>query len=59
MWHKQTVSVIFPCYNEEEGILKSIRDFFDTCVVDEIIVVDNNSTDRIAESLCDVDLKKQ
>lgn len=49
MWHKQTVSVIFPCYNEEDGIVGAINDFFDTGVVDEIIVVDNNSTDRSAE----------
>jgi glycosyltransferase involved in cell wall biosynthesis len=49
MWHGRTVSVIFPCYNEEEGIVKAIHDFFNTGYVDEIIVVDNNSTDRSVE----------
>jgi glycosyltransferase involved in cell wall biosynthesis len=49
MWHSQTVTVVFPCYNEEEGITKAIHDFFNTGYVDEIIVVDNNSTDRSAE----------
>jgi len=49
MWNDQTVSVIFPCYNEEKGIVKAIHDFFNTGYVDEIIVVDNNSTDRSVE----------
>jgi glycosyltransferase involved in cell wall biosynthesis len=49
MWHGQTVSVVFPCYNEEEGIVKAIHDFSNTGYVDEIIVVDNNSTDMSAE----------
>jgi glycosyltransferase involved in cell wall biosynthesis len=49
MWHRQTVSVIFPCYNEEEGIVKAIHDFFNSGYVDEIIVVDNNSADRSVE----------
>ncbi len=44
MYKGQTITVIIPCLNEEEGIqlvLKDIPDF-----VDEVIVVDNNSTDR-------------
>jgi glycosyltransferase involved in cell wall biosynthesis len=49
MWKGQSVSVIFPCYNEEKGIIKAINDFFSTGYVDEIVVVDNNSTDKSAE----------
>lgn len=45
MWKQQTVQVIFPAFNEEEGIRQAITDFYDTGFVDEIIVVDNNSTD--------------
>jgi glycosyltransferase involved in cell wall biosynthesis len=42
-----TVSVVVPCYNEEEGIRVTLADMPD--VVDEVIVVDNNCTDRTAE----------
>jgi glycosyltransferase involved in cell wall biosynthesis len=45
----KTVSVIFPVYNEEEGLRQAIEDFFSAIWVDEIVVVDNNSTDRSAE----------
>jgi glycosyltransferase involved in cell wall biosynthesis len=43
----QSITAIIPCLNEEEAIghvLREIPDF-----VDEIIVVDNNSTDRTAD----------
>jgi glycosyltransferase involved in cell wall biosynthesis len=38
------ISVVIPCYNEEHGIRHTIGML--PPVVDEIIVVDNNSTDR-------------
>jgi glycosyltransferase involved in cell wall biosynthesis len=41
------VSVVIPCYNEEEGIQHVIRSLPKS--VDEVVVVDNNSTDRTAE----------
>ena len=41
------ISVVIPCYNEEEGVRATIATFPDC--VDEIVVVDNNSTDRTAE----------
>jgi glycosyltransferase involved in cell wall biosynthesis len=48
MMHKgHTVSVVIPCYNEEEGIRITLADMPD--VVDEVVVVDNNCTDRTAE----------
>lgn len=41
------VGVVIPCYNEEQGI----RAVLERCptAIDEIIVVDNNSTDRTGE----------
>jgi len=49
MWQGKTVSVVFPVYNEEDGIVAAIHDFFATGYVDEIVAVDNNSRDRSAE----------
>jgi glycosyltransferase involved in cell wall biosynthesis len=51
MWNGKRVSVIFPAYNERENIVNAIMDFYATGVVDEIIVVDNNSTDGTAEEV--------
>jgi len=42
-----SISVVIPCYNEEDGVRHTI-DALPDCV-DEVIVVDNNSTDRTAE----------
>src|SRR5690606_20274373 len=47
MYRNYQITVVIPCMNEEEGIqkvLERIPEF-----VDEVIVVDNNSTDRTAE----------
>lgn len=41
------ISVVIPCYNEEEGV-KLVIESLPECV-DEVVVVDNNSTDRTAE----------
>ena len=41
------ISVIVPCHNEEEGVRAVIEQM--PPVVDEILVVDNASTDRTAE----------
>jgi dolichol-phosphate hexosyltransferase len=52
MYRGLSVSVVIPCFNEEHGIaavLKSMPDY-----VDQVVVVDNNSTDetgRIAQEL--------
>jgi dolichol-phosphate hexosyltransferase len=42
-----TIGVVIPCYNEEHGI-RAVIDRMPPAV-DEIIVVDNNCTDRTAE----------
>ncbi len=47
MYRDLTMSVVIPCYNEEEGIQEVIRRLPD--YVDEIVVANNNSTDRTAE----------
>jgi len=47
MFRNKTISVVIPCYNEEDGIryvIERMPDF-----IDEIVVVDNNSTDRTGE----------
>jgi hypothetical protein len=47
MYKGQTITVIIPCLNEEQGIeqiMKRMPEF-----VDETIVVDNGSTDRTSE----------
>jgi glycosyltransferase involved in cell wall biosynthesis len=51
MYDSKKVSVIFPAYNEEENIKNAIEDFFSTGIVDEIIVIDNNSKDKTAEMI--------
>jgi glycosyltransferase involved in cell wall biosynthesis len=47
MYKDHSISVVIPCYNEEEGIRVTLADM--PSVVDEVIVVDNNCTDRTAE----------
>ena len=49
MYGDKTVSVVLPAYNEEQYIRSAVEDFARTGVVDEIVVVDNNSRDRTAE----------
>lgn len=48
MWQGQRVSVVFPAYNEEDGIAAAVEDFAAVEAVDEVIVVDNNSRDDTA-----------
>jgi dolichol-phosphate hexosyltransferase len=47
MHRELKISVVIPCYNEEDGVRHTIGQL-PSCV-DEIVVVDNNSTDRTAE----------
>ncbi len=47
MYRGKRISVVIPCHNEEEGIRAVIEQM--PPIVDEILVVDNASTDRTAE----------
>src|ERR1039458_3064087 len=47
MYKTLTITVIIPCLNEEQGIEKVLRAMPE--FVDEVIVVDNNSTDRTSD----------
>lgn len=48
MWNGKRVSVILPAYNEAQNIVCAIQEFMSCGYVDEIVVVDNNSTDHTA-----------
>ena len=49
MYGSKTVSIVLPAYNEEQYIRPAVEDFFAWGVVDEVVVVDNNSRDRTAD----------
>lgn len=46
MYQGKKVSVVMPAYNEEKYISTAVREFKALPEVDEIVVVDNNSTDN-------------
>ncbi|MBI4213727.1 MAG: glycosyltransferase family 2 protein, partial [Chloroflexi bacterium] len=43
MWQGHQISVILPTYNEKDSVRRTIDDFFETGVVDEVLVVNNNA----------------
>ncbi len=47
MYQGKTISVVIPCLNEEDAIAEVLKAVPPS--VDEVIVVDNNSTDRTAD----------
>jgi glycosyltransferase involved in cell wall biosynthesis len=47
MYRGKRISVVIPCHNEEEGIRAVLEKM--PPIVDEVVVVDNASTDRTAE----------
>ena len=49
MHGSKTVSVVLPAFNEEGYIRPAVEDFLIGGIVDEVIVVDNNSSDRTTE----------
>ena len=51
MHGSKTVSVVLPAYNEEGYIRPAVDDFFIPSIVDEVVVVDNNSRDRTADEV--------
>ncbi len=51
MWRGQTVSVIFPTYNERDSIRVAIDEFLASGVVDEVVVVNNNAAPGTSEEV--------
>jgi glycosyltransferase involved in cell wall biosynthesis len=49
MYNHQTLSVVMPAYNEELAVFDAVAAFKGLPEVDEVIVVDNNSTDQTAK----------
>lgn len=47
MWKQWRITAIIPCLNEEQGVEQVLK--LMPAYVDEVIVVDNGSTDRTAE----------
>ena len=47
VYRDRRITVVIPCLNEEKGIVEVLTRM--PSFVDEIIVVDNDSTDRTAE----------
>ncbi len=47
MYKNRRITVVIPCLNEEEGVQWVLSEM--PAFVDEVIVVDNNSTDRTAD----------
>ncbi|MBZ5498521.1 MAG: glycosyltransferase family 2 protein [Acidobacteriia bacterium] len=47
MYRDRRITIVIPCLNEEEGIVQVLSRM--PSFVDEVIVVDNDSTDRTAE----------
>lgn len=49
MYKSKNVSLVLPAFNEEKAIEKTIREFQKVDIFDEIIVVDNNSSDKTSQ----------
>jgi len=49
VYGSKTVSIVLPAFDEEQYIRAAVDDFFASGLVDEVVVVDNNSRDRTAE----------
>jgi glycosyltransferase involved in cell wall biosynthesis len=53
MYHDKTVSIVFPAYNEEQGITQAVKEFRAVEAIDKVYVVNNNSKDRTASLACE------
>lgn len=47
MYRNSRISIIIPCFNEQTGVSKILKRL--PLFIDQVIVVDNNSTDRTSE----------
>ena len=51
MWNSKKISVVLPTYNEKDSIRACIERFFDTGIVDEIMVCNNNAVKGTSEEV--------
>jgi len=51
VYNKKTVSIVLPAFNEEKSISKFIKELKKLKVFDEIIAINNNSTDRTRQAI--------
>lgn len=49
MYYGKTLTVVLPAYNEEANAAMAVKTFLDLPEVDEVLVVNNNSTDKTRE----------
>jgi len=49
MYNGHSVSVVMPAYNEQQGVYDIVKDFKALDVVDEVLVIDNNSVDKTVQ----------
>lgn len=49
MYNGHSISVAMPAYNEQENVYQIVKDFKALNIVDEILVIDNNSKDNTAQ----------
>ncbi len=48
MYRDKTVAIVFPAFNEEQGITQAVKEFLAVDAIDKVYVVNNNSSDRTA-----------
>ena len=48
MYQNKTVSLVFPAFNESANIFTAVSEFLATKIIDEVLVIDNNSSDDTA-----------
>jgi glycosyltransferase involved in cell wall biosynthesis len=51
MYHHKKVSIVIPTYNEAQSIRGIIEGFFETGLVDEVVVIDNNALGNTKEEV--------
>ncbi|HEY1591051.1 MAG TPA: glycosyltransferase family 2 protein [Solirubrobacteraceae bacterium] len=51
MWNGKRVSVVLMTYSERDSIRSVIEDFYETGLVDEVLVIDNNAQPGTAEEV--------
>ncbi len=51
MYENQTITVVLPAFNEGKNISKFIKDIEELDIVDQIVAVNNNSTDNTEEEI--------